>query len=162
MDKSMKKNLLITFLFAALLILVTCSGRNNDTDTRPVLEIRENMFITQINYINLNSRRYLGTAIRLEGIFRHSHREGQDTFRVIRLGPGCCTDEEEFGFMVSWDPDFPESNIFKKGIPFPNTNDWVEVVGELSSFERFGFMFFYIALRELNILDRRGAEFVSR
>lgn len=156
----MKKTVFLSFLPLFFFVFTACGGRN--TGARPVLEIRENMFITQLNAIHRNYRRYLGATIRMEGMFHHNRWQGRDIYRVIRFVPGCCGERLEVGIEVTWDPNYPQSNQFNNDVQFPRPNDWVEAVGELRSHGVPGFPFLYIALTELNILDRRGAEFVWR
>ena len=153
----MKKTAIIASLVFALFI--TSCGRGTDTGT---VVIRENMFITQINAINLNYRDYIGRTIMLEGMFRHFYWEGNNYYFVIRNTPGCCGDEGELGFEVSWNPSHRGFDDGSDGRTYPNRSDWVQAQGVLSSFDNFGNTFLYIALSELNVLETRGLEFVTR
>ena len=165
----MRKAVLV--LMTIVVLLSACRARGNDSANDAlrtsrtgtgIIEIRENMFATMITDININHRRYLGQTIRMEGMFLHNSWNDQDIFTVYRLGPGCCGDQDVVGLMVSWDPDYPETNRFNDAVPFPHQNDWVEVVGELRSYQIHGFPFLYLALTELNFPPVRGAEIVTR
>ena len=155
----MKKFTSILFIIFLLVLFVTGCNRNNE-EANNVYEIRENMFITQIDDINLNFREYLGRTIKLEGLFKHTHWEDNNWYFVFRNAPGCCGDDGEVGFEVSWSPDYFEPDPEQRG--FPNANEWVEAIGELRSYDFLGISFLYIALSELNVLEARGLEFVTR
>ena len=150
---------LISILF--MFPVTGCRARDNNEGDN-VHHITERMFVTQINHIALNQRNYMGRTLRFEGIFRHMHWDGRDFFHVFRFGPGCCSPQDEIGFEVSWDPNHQGFYTITGEREYPNTGDWVEVIGELSRYEIFGFPILFIALSELNVLETRGAEFVIR
>jgi len=154
----MKKMVLASLVFA--LFISSCD--RGGISRSGTIEIRENMFITHINEINLNFRDYLGRTIRFEGMFRHFHWDGNNMYFVIRNTPGCCGDDGEIGFEVSWNPYHQGFDDGTAERVYPNRNDWVEVKGVLNYFENFGRPMLYIAMSELNVLDRRGLEFVTR
>ena len=156
----MKKNILAPLVF--VLLITSCGNERNGRAGTGVVEIRENMFITQINAINLNPRDYIGRTIRLEGMFRHFQWDGNNMYFVIRTTPGCCEDFGEIGFRVTWKPDYQGFDDGSDGKTYPTRDDWVEAQGVLNYFERFGQPMLYIALSELNVLERRGREFVTR
>jgi len=164
--KFMKKAVLASMVF--MLFFTGCGNRENNRDTgrgfsSGPIEVRENMFITQINAITLNPREYIGRPIRLEGMFRHFQWEENHTYFVIRNTPGCCGDEGEIGFRVSWNPDYSGFDDGSAGITYPDRDEWVEVRGVLSSFEGFfGRPNLFIHLSELNVLETRGLSFVTR
>ena len=151
----MKKLIFVSILFA--LFIMGCSEKADDSG---IVEIRENMFITQINDINLNYRSYLGRTIKLEGFFKHNFWEEYNWFYVIRNAPGCCGDDGEVGFEVSWNADYLNPEAEQRG--YPNPDEWVEAIGELKSYNFLGTNHIYLALSELNVLETRGAEFVTR
>ena len=126
------------------------------------VEIKETMFITQINDINLNWKSYLGKPIKLEGMFRHLSWNGNDSYHVYRRTPGCCGDDGEIGFELSWQKDYEGSQTGPDEHVYPAKDDWVEVQGVLGKYEKSGFPFLYLALSEINVLDKRGLEFVAR
>jgi len=116
------------------------------------LEIKEKMFVTQINDIYLNIDDYLGKTIKYEGIFDVYDYEptGTKYYYVIRYGPGCCGTDSNAGFEVVWDGSYPKKF------------DWVEVVGKLELYENEndGFQYLRLVLSSLNVLPVRGAEYV--
>ena len=151
----MKKLIFVSILFALFFI-----GCVEETDDSGIVVIRENMFITQINEINLNYRNYLGRTIKLEGIFKHNFWEDNNWFYVIRNAPGCCGDDGQVGLEVSWNADYLNPEAEQRG--YPNANEWVEVIGELKSYTFLGTNYIYLALSGINVLETRGAEFVTR
>ncbi len=111
----MKKLLLILPL---ILIICSCSNENLDGVD---LEIKEKMFVTQINEIYANTKDYLGKTLMYEGIFGIYNYEDikKDFYYVYRNGPGCCVTDAQAGFEVVYDKDYPKEN------------DWVRVIGKL-------------------------------
>jgi len=153
----MKKAVLVSIV-AGLFFL----GCGNIRDDDGIVYVRENLFITQITGIRLNHNDFIGRTIRLEGMFNFFEWEGNQFYFVIRNTPGCCGDDGEIGFELSWNPYHQSSDDGFAGRTIPNRNDWVEVLGVLQTYENFGHTFLYLALTELNVLDTRGAEFVRR
>jgi len=119
-----------------------------------VIEIKEKMFISQVNDINLNFKDYLGKTIKLEGIFKNEKSyDGDQYCFVIRYGPGCCGNDGIVGFEIKWD----ENNAK----PYPKTDSWVESTGVLKQYEADGYTdYLYLDLISLNVLNKRGAETV--
>ena len=171
----MKKAML--FLIALVLIFSGCgkekkggekSSVNYDDLIKPAslstgpVEIKETMFITQINDVNLNYKSYLGKPVKLEGLFKHLHWNEKDSYFVYRRTPGCCGDDGEIGFELSWDENYQGSQTGPDDHIYPGRDDWVEVQGTLRNYEKSGFSFLYLALSEINVMDVRGAEFVTR
>jgi uncharacterized membrane protein YcgQ (UPF0703/DUF1980 family) len=133
-----------------------------------LIEIREKMFIAQINDIYLNPEDYLGKTLVYEGLFdSYLYPETGVTYRyVIRYGPGCCGTDGNAGFEVSWDDAPPaQSGDPAKGLTlrkYPKKNDWVEVRGVLKAYDEDGFEYLHIVLSSLKVLDVRGAEYVNQ
>ncbi|MDR2808205.1 MAG: metal ABC transporter permease [Spirochaetaceae bacterium] len=117
-----------------------------------LIEIKEKMFIAQTNDVYLNPEDYMGKTLKLEGLFKSLSYEDSsaDYYFVLRYGPGCCGNDGSAGFEVAWDGTFPQED------------DWVEAVGELSAYQEDGYSYLYLALSSLKILESRGAEFVSQ
>jgi uncharacterized membrane protein YcgQ (UPF0703/DUF1980 family) len=117
-----------------------------------VLEIKEKMFIAQTNDIYYNAEDYLGKTIKYEGIFDvyEVPETGMAYYSVIRYGPGCCGIDANAGFEVKWDNEYPKPD------------DWCEVIGVLEEYEEDGYQYLRLILSELNVLDVRGAEYVSQ
>jgi hypothetical protein len=146
---------------AAVLLFSGCgSGKNSPENS--VIEIEEKMFIAQINDVCLNSEDYMGKIIKYEGLFKFERGDDRNFCFVIRYGPGgCCGFDGSAGFEVSWDePGQPPSGKQQKA--YPKVDDWVEATGVLKNYEAYVFNYLYIALSELKVLEKRGAEFVSQ
>ncbi|GHT58003.1 hypothetical protein FACS1894109_11370 [Spirochaetia bacterium] len=127
----------------------------NAPKTQKLIEIKEKMFLAQVNDVYLNQEDYLGKTIKLEGLFKLEQYEENDPAYcfVLRYGPGCCGSDGNAGFEVAWD----EADKL-----YPNDDDWVEAVGVLKTYEEDGYPYLYLALSELTILDKRGAEYVTQ
>ncbi|MDR0568607.1 MAG: hypothetical protein LBG87_05315 [Spirochaetaceae bacterium] len=134
-------------------LMVTAKKANEGN----IIEIREKMFIAQTNEIYLNPEEYLGKTLKLEGIFQTQKDytlNGNPYYFVIRNGPGCCPGiDSSAGFEVLWE---------NPAEPYPNPNDWVEAVGVLSQYEEDGYPYLCLSLTSLEVLDVRGAEFVTQ
>jgi hypothetical protein len=147
------------------------------------VEIREKMFIGQVNDVYLNAEDYMGKTIKLEGLFKIE--EGNDWVPdgvaedlkpfycyVIRYGPGgCCGFDGSVGFEIAWDNNpgnnnLGDSNLLDDDVHpakiYPEEDAWVEAVGELKSYDEYGMPYLYLALSSLKVLDNRGAEYVSQ
>ena len=122
------------------------------------LVIREKMFIAQVNDVYQNRNDYLGKTIKLEGLFKQG-QYGENTFcYVIRNGPGCCGDDGQVGFEVYWNE--PAVVSAEEQESYPKVDDWVEAQGVLRRYVMDGSGYLYLDLTELNVLEKRGAEFV--
>jgi len=131
----------------------------DDSDTASVktasgddmVEITENLFISQTNDIYINTEDYLGKTLKYEGIFTSFDWDetGTTYYYVIRYGPGCCGYDSNAGFEVIWDGDYPEED------------DWVEAVGVLETYEENGTEYLRLKLSSLTVLDERGDEYVA-
>jgi uncharacterized membrane protein YcgQ (UPF0703/DUF1980 family) len=117
-----------------------------------VIVIKEKMFVAQSNDIYYNSDEYLGRTIRYEGIFKIYDDPVMEEryYSVIRYGPGCCGIDQNAGFEISWDGTFPK------------LDDWVEVEGILEEYEEYGETFLRLDLTKMNVLTKRGAEYVTQ
>ena len=168
----MKKAVLALFLF--ILIVSGCgNGKNipaNSKTAKPpqpppstaVCDIKENMFITQISDIYKNHKDFLGKTVRLEGFLKPAEYNGNHNYYVIRNAPGCCGDDGEVGFEVSWKPFYQGLDDGSDIKRYPQKSDWVEASGKLGTYQKSGMQYLYISLSELKVLENRGAEFVSR
>jgi uncharacterized membrane protein YcgQ (UPF0703/DUF1980 family) len=157
-----KKVVLVSI--AALLLISGCGKSKAQSAEEAVPEgidllIREKMFIAQVNDVYLKGDDYIGKKIKLEGIFTDIVDGDIKYCFVIRNGPGCCGSDGQVGFEVSWDP--PDQTMTGKR-EYPKKNAWVEAQGVLYEYEEFGTSFLYLALTDLNVLEKRGAEFVTQ
>ena len=150
------------FAASALVFINSCSGAKQTAGSASqesnidVIEIREKMFLAQVNDVYLNAEDYLGKTIKLEGIFmaEQSYEREEPYCYVIRYGPGCCGSDGNAGFEIAWAKNRSGS--------YPQSNDWVEAIGMLKYYEEDYYQYLYLELSSLNVLDRRGAEYVSQ
>ncbi|MDR2192982.1 MAG: metal ABC transporter permease [Treponema sp.] len=121
-----------------------------------IVEIKEKLFIAQVNDVYLNPEEYFGKTITLQGLFKRQQYKDTAYCFVIRYGPGCCGYDGNAGFEVAWDDSSaPQPQ-------YPAEDEWVEATGVLKSYEEDGFPYLYIALTGLTIPETRGAEFVTQ
>ena len=119
---------------------------------REIIDIREKMFMTQVNDIYTNANNYAGKGVRFEGVYNEDLYGVGETFHsVTRSTPGCCGDDgARIGFEVVWDQ------------PFPQPGSWAEAAGVLEQYEEDGEMRLRVQLVSLQVLDVRGAELVTQ
>ena len=162
------KNTLV--FISVIFLIVGCSNKNaatpvkkdNVSRTSAIPEgvdvvIKENFFITAINDIYLNRNDFMGKTIMLEGVFKYGEEEGREYCYVVRYGPGCCGDDGLVGFEVAWG-----SPIAGGKKTYPETDSWVQAKGVLSKYDEMGSSFIYLSLKDMNTLEKRGIEYVSR
>jgi len=124
------------------------------TDESGVIEIRERMFLTQVNDIYLNANDFLGKKVKLEG-FIEEYKSDRTYYYVVRKSPGgCCGNDGRIGFEVRW----PEG----RRNPFPKNDTWVEATGVLKPFTANSNQYIFLELDALKVLNTRGQEFVTR
>ncbi len=141
-------------IFACLLFTLSCD-RNAPVNSEPV-EINERVFISLINDIYINSEEYEGRTIKLEGIFKTEQLTEEETpyCFVIRYGPGCCGYDGNAGFEVAWKN--------KEKPSYPANDSWVEATGVLKKYSEYEMEYLYLDLTSLNVLNTRGAEYVTQ
>ena len=122
--------------------------------------IKEKMFIAQVNDIYTNRNDYMGKTIMLEGLFKYGEYGDRTYCFVIRNGPGCCGDDGEVGFEVSWNE--PSKFTGEERPAYPKPDDWVQAQGVLKRYVEDGTGFLYLDLVELNVMEKRGQEFVNQ
>ena len=166
------KKIIFVLLIAALFI-TGCGEKKNTTQAELAEEdtsipdgvdvvIGEKFFMTQIYDIAVNYKDYLGKSIKIEGLFKCRQWDGKTAYYVYRNTPGCCGNDGEIGYELSWDQDYQGGAIVSgsEQETYPNPNDWVEVRGVLKRYEKSGFPALYLALSELTVKDKRGKEFI--
>ncbi|MDR2729571.1 MAG: hypothetical protein LBB81_01575 [Treponema sp.] len=160
-NKSVRNSLII----AAVIIVITASfyiinyvrtDRNEPfVSTNDVINIKEKMFISQVNDVYVNPEDYLGKTIKLEGIFKMEQGYDKLYCFVLRYGPGCCGNDGNVGFEVAWDKEREK--------PYPGIDSWVEATGELKTYEEDeDYQYLYLDLVSLNVLNKRGMETVMQ
>ncbi|MDR0719503.1 MAG: metal ABC transporter permease [Treponema sp.] len=142
----------------AAISLVCLAALSGCVKEKEFIEIEEKLFITQTNEVYLNQESYLEKRITLEGLFKMEHYAGSVSpyFFVLRYGPGCCGNDGNAGFEVAWDKDAADQE------KYPAVDDWVRAEGILKQYNEDGGTYLYIALSKLDVLEERGAEFVTR
>ncbi|MDR0320660.1 MAG: hypothetical protein LBI28_04085 [Treponema sp.] len=147
----LSRNSFITVLFILAIAAFTggCAKVNKD-----IVEIKEKMFISQVNDVYLNFEDYLGRTIKLEGIFKSEqfYNDVEPYRFVIRYGPGCCGTDGNAGFEVKWNKDREQQ--------YPAAESWVEATGILKIDKDGSAQYLYLDLSSLDVLSKRGAEVV--
>lgn len=124
-------------------------------DMNNIFDIKEKMFIEQINDIYFNLKEYEGKTIRIEG-FMYSYIDkewkNQEYHYVMRMTPGCCGNDGSAGFEIVWDKEYPEDN------------EWVEAIGVIKSVDEGDYMgtIPVLYLTSLKVKQERGADFVTQ
>ena len=120
-------------------------------DMNNIIEIKERMFINQCNDIYLNPNDYRGKLIKLEGIYDGfiDDETGEKLNFVFRYGPGCCGYDGVAGFEFNYN-----GNI-------PNPQDWIEIVGVVEILDFNKYETIRLNAISLNVLNKRGKEFVA-
>lgn len=118
-----------------------------------VLEVKERVFLAQINDIYSNFQDYEKKTIIVEGMFSHfkSSDEQNDIPVVYRRGPGCCGNDGWGGFLLKYEGALPKEN------------DWIKVIGKplLEKTEK-GYYNLYLKVESIEVLSKRGAEYVKQ
>jgi len=155
-----KKIFVILTIFITLLFL--CNIKNLSKINKAIInknlseaisvdvEIKEKMFLSQINDIYLNIDDYLGKTIKLEGIFTINKWKDKTYCSVFRYSPGCCGADGTIGFLVAWDNEYPDND------------DWVEAIGILETYEENNHNQLRLKLLSLKPLLISGAKFVTQ
>ena len=120
-------------------------------DDMEVVEIKEKMFIAQCNDVYLNPSEYENKKIKLEGMYdEYTDSVSSNTYRYIyRRGPGCCGNDGVAGFEILYDG------------PGPQVDDWIQLTGTVEVIEEDGSETVVLRVKELDVKQERGAEFVS-
>lgn len=118
------------------------------------IEIKENVFISQINDIYFNFDDYKDKTIIVEGIYSifESAVSDMTSAVVYRNGPGCCDNDGWAGFLLKYNGEIK-----------PKENDWIRVTGtpELEKTEE-GYVNLYLNVSDMQICDKRGLETVMQ
>jgi hypothetical protein len=138
----------------------TAAGKNIPSITRKphaprTVEVKEKLFLTQMNEILANVEDYLGDTIQLEGMFTvYAAENGTTYYSVYRNSPGCCGSDGQTGFEVHWKKTQHPA--------YPKENDWVRAVGVLEDYDEDGSTYLRLALTSLTVQSKRGTEFVEQ
>lgn len=146
------------FIVSISFLILNCSKPTPiNTDNKGTIEIKEKMFVGQVNDVYLNEKDYLGRTIKLEGMFMNEQWEDEDgsysLFAVYRYGPGgCCGYDGIVGFEVRWP--------FGKEEYYPKNDSWVEATGIINKYDYEDIQVVYMDLVSLKVLEERGKEYV--
>ncbi len=155
--------LLLVFLLATFLF--SCGGNDNtegnnlknqdeieDVESEEVFEIREKFFINQINDIFFSIEEYEDKVVGLEGMYSvFTTEDGNSSTPVVyRNGPGCCDNDTWAGFLLNYDGDVK-----------PKENDWIRVEGIPEVVVDGVYQELYLNVTKMEILETRGAEYVT-
>lgn len=140
--------------FAVLLILCVLTAPACAAPAEEIavdLDIKEKLFMAQINDIYINFPEYAGKTVRMEGFIISSYFEPTDELytMVYRFGPGCCGDDEIIGMEVAWT---------NADAVFPEDQTWVEAIGVVEEYTELGQTYVRLNLLSLTPLQTRGAE----
>lgn len=122
-------------------------------DNKNIIEIREKMFIAQIEDIYYNIEDFKDKYIKIEGMYSVVEPEEGDIGKVhfvYRNAPGCCGNDGWAGFMLNYDGEYP------------NTNDWIQVVGTPEIVKNGVYEDLYLNVISIEVMEERGAEFVNQ
>ena len=136
----------IIMIMAFAGLAASCTRAGNESSQNGIVEIRERMFISQVNDVYINRQSYLGRTIKIEGIFIRSENNGSWHNFVGRNGPGCCGNDGFVGFEVSWD----------RTQTYPEHDSWVEAVGIVKDDNQGNYL--YLDLVSLNVQEKRGRD----
>ncbi len=119
---------------------------------KEVFEIKEKMFITQINDIFYNIDDYKDKIIVVEGMYsKWNLWNGNKKVPVVyRNGPGCCGNDGWGGFWLNYDGELPKEN------------DWIRVTGTPEIVTDDYCLYLYLNVTSLEVKTERGAEFVPQ
>lgn len=129
--------------------LNTTLEANKDND---VIEIREELFVTQCVNIYNNANDYENRTLSLEGMYdEYTDEETGITYSYVqRQTPGCCGDDGLAGFEFEYDGEKP------------NINDWIKVTGTVNVIRYdSGFKNIILDASDVEVMDTRGKEFVN-
>ncbi len=125
------------------------SEEKNDSitaDMKNVYEIKEKMFIAQINDIYINMNQYEGKTVKFEGFI---YNYGENCY-VLRKTPGCCGNDGTAGLEIKWDK------------PYLTDDKWVEAIGVIKIENKIYGAEPVVYLTSLTEKNERGADFVTQ
>lgn len=167
----MKKVLGIILISLCTIIIMTgCNKKvssesaeiHRNEDSQEIIKIMENVYVDYINDIYLDSSKYVGKTIELEGMFtKLKNKDNKNHLYVYRL-----TDTLEHNHD---DDSGHEDEEYKEvetmcGLEFdydgdlPKENDWIKVLGKLE--EEDGNL--VIKANSVKIMENRGMEKVKQ
>jgi uncharacterized membrane protein YcgQ (UPF0703/DUF1980 family) len=121
------------------------------SDEKIDVEIREKMYKTQIDDIYVNTEDYLGETISIQGMCTAMNYGGDEIYHMVyrEAFDGCCSNYY-CGLEFIWDGEIPKDN------------EWIEVVGVLDEYTEYGDVYLTLRALSVEVLDKRGEEFVTQ
>lgn len=171
----MKKIFRIILISICTIIMMTgCNEKvsKNDTDTsedkesQEIIKIMENVYVDYINDIHLDSSKYIGKTIEIEGMFKEEKDENNKKhLYVYRLTDIMEHTHDEEGNHVEGDEDEHLAEVevmsgfeFNYNDDLPKEDDWIKVIGKLE--EKDGSLI--INAESVKIMKDRGMEKVQQ
>lgn len=171
----MKKIFSIILISICTIIMMTgCNEKisKNYTDTsenkesQEIIKIMENVYVDYINDIYLDSSKYIGKTIEIEGMFKEERdKNNKKHLYVYRLTDIMEHTHDEEGKHVEGDEDeyLVEVEVmsgfeFNYNDDLPKENDWIKVIGSLE--EKDGSLI--INAKSVKIMQARGMEKVQQ
>lgn len=168
--KLLKTTLIIVIIITCSLTLFSCGPSTSSekgltkkqesyskvgANSKGELEIKEKVFITQINDMYYNFNDYKDIIVRVEGMFsKYESPDGENTYPLVyRRGPGCCGNDGWGGFLLDFD---------KKKIPELKENDWIIVKGRPFMKNLGGLDTLFLKVSDIKVSTRRGKEQVTQ
>ena len=131
-----------------------------------MVDITDSLYADYVNDIYCNTDNYMGKTIRIQGAFSSNTYEYNGKQRTVYFvsrtisgfcdsddccdSDGCCgCDGCTCGFEFTYDGKIPKDN------------DWIEVVGVLSSYDEGGNHYLTLKASSVKVLPKRGQDVVS-
>ena len=165
----MKKFLSIILISICLLSLLSGCNNNEVEEIKKaetsyeIIKIMENVYVDYVNDIHLDSSKYIGKTIEIEGMFTsETDDENKNHMYVYRIAE-VVEDNHDDSFNNFHNHEETELVEEKCGLEFsydknlPKENDWIKVIGKLS--ENDGSLI--IKAKSVEILKDRGLEKVT-
>lgn len=144
----MKRIISVMLLSLCLIMPTGCKTVSKDGID---VDVTETLYVSYINDIYTNINSYVGKNIRIEGMFKEEIVGSNSYCYVYRVGPGCCgNDGAMCGFEFTWD-----------GASQLLDNSWIEVVGELETYQENGKTYLNLRASSVTVLTQRGKETVA-
>lgn len=173
----MKKIFSIILISICTIIMITgCNekvskkdtGTSENRESQEIIKIMENVYVDYVNDIHLDSSKYIGKTIEIEGMFKEEKDENNKKhLYVYRLTDIMEHTHDEEGQHVEGDEDeyLTEMEVMS-GFEFnynynhdlPKENDWIKVIGKLE--DKDGSLI--INAESVKIMKDRGMEKVQQ
>ena len=164
----MKKIFTIILISICIIIVMTgCSKKvseeninvHENKDSEEIIKIMENVYVDYINDIYLDSSKYIGKAIEIEGMFTNLvDEDNKNHLYVYRITDIMEHTHEEDSECENHEVESMLGLEFSYNGNLPNENEWIKVVGTLE--EQDGNLI--INADSVEIVNERGLEKVNK